>query len=118
MPAHAKGSVPMLNLLDLSNLNETPVPLGRVPRQFTDIIPRRRNDRRVHVSTIHRWATRGANGERLAVVRIGGSLCTTRSALLAFFAAATNPTTPGPHAGAENGRQHRADERALEAIGI
>ena len=110
----------MLNLLDLAHLkNEIPVPLGQVPRKFHDIIPNRRNDRRVHVSTIHRWATRGVNGQRLAVVRIGGSLCTTRIALLTFFAAATNPAKAVQSLDAANHRrQHLKDERSLEMVGI
>ena len=49
------------------------------------ILPRRRAGRKVHISTIYRWATRGLRGIRLETVQIGGTACTTREALQRFF---------------------------------
>jgi hypothetical protein len=39
-------------------------------------LPRKRRDRPVHASTVHRWRHPGVNGVRLEAVRIGGSWCT------------------------------------------
>jgi hypothetical protein len=43
--------------------------------------------RRVHVSTVWRWITRGLRGVKLETVKIGGTTCTSEEALRRFFAA-------------------------------
>ena len=53
----------------------------------TRLVPRRRGERLTHVSTLHRWATRGLRGVRLETVQVGGSKCTSREALDRFFSA-------------------------------
>lgn len=40
-------------------------------------------------ATLHRWATDGLKGVRLEVIRIGGTTCTSKSALQRFFNALT-----------------------------
>jgi hypothetical protein len=40
--------------------------------QFARHFPRRRSDRPVHPSTVHRWRAAGVHGVRLECVRIGG----------------------------------------------
>ena len=50
-----------------------------------DRIPRRRGGKRIHVSTLHRWATKGSRGVTLETTRVGGTLCSSRDALARFF---------------------------------
>jgi hypothetical protein len=61
-------------------------------------LPKRRNNRPVHVSTIHRWRTRGLSGGiRLEAVRIGGVWHTSREAFVRFcerLTAASAPPAP------------------------
>lgn len=52
-------------------------------------LPRRRGNRSVHVSTIHRWARRGCRGVRLEFIQVGGTMCTSQEALQRFFAKLT-----------------------------
>lgn len=47
-------------------------------------LPKRRSDRPVHVSTIHRWHTRGVKDIRLEGVRIGGAWHTSWEAFRRF----------------------------------
>ena len=49
--------------------------------QATGLLPRRRRGRGAHVSTLYRWATVGLRGVRLEVLRVGGTLCTSREAI-------------------------------------
>ncbi len=48
-------------------------------------LPRRRQGKRPHVSTIYRWATAGVAGVKLETIRVGGTLCTSLEALQRFF---------------------------------
>ncbi len=41
--------------------------------------------RKIAVSTIFRWCTKGLRGVRLQYVRVGRKICTTHKALLQFF---------------------------------
>ena len=52
-------------------------------------LPRRRAGRKVNVSTLHRWCTRGCQGVRLEFLKIGGIRCTSMAALQRFFDALT-----------------------------
>lgn len=47
-------------------------------------LPRRRQGRPVHVSTIHRWRKPGVNGVRLEAIRIGGAWHTSWEAFQRF----------------------------------
>jgi len=49
-------------------------------------IPRRRRGRRLHPSTVFRWAQRGIQGVRLEVIQFAGTKCTTLKALNRFLA--------------------------------
>ncbi len=57
-------------------------------------MPERRNCRRPHVATLHRWATKGLNDVRLETVQVGGSRCTSREALARFFDALAKKNRP------------------------
>jgi hypothetical protein len=48
-------------------------------------LPRRRQGRKIHVSTFYRWATIGCRGVVLETIQIGGSRCTSLEAMDRFF---------------------------------
>lgn len=52
-------------------------------------LPHRRAGRKVNVSTLHRWCTKGYQGVRLDFLKIGGTRCTSMAALQRFFDALT-----------------------------
>jgi hypothetical protein len=88
------------------DLSEELIPLTQIPAQ--PFVPRRRRGTRLNVATVFRWANAGVRGIRLETIRFGGTLCTTRSALLEFFRRLTRqasdesvsppPRTPRPRA--------------------
>lgn len=59
------------------------IPLADVPK--LPWLPKR-NGKRLHKSTVFRWAQRGVGGIKLKTTRIGGARCTTEAALREFFA--------------------------------
>lgn len=88
------------------------IPLSQVPR--LNFLPCRRNGRKLHPSTVFRWAQRGLRGVKLQVVRVGGTLCTTEDALCRFFEQLTGGVnTPPPI------KRNRAQvQRELDEAGI
>ena len=60
--------------------HETLIPIGEVPRR----LPPRSNGKRVHISAVYRWMSRGVRGIKLEVVKVGGSTYTTLEALQRF----------------------------------
>jgi hypothetical protein len=56
------------------------------------LLPKRRNGKRPHVATLYRWAQRGVRGVRLETIRVGGTLCTTVSAIQRFCDALSRTT--------------------------
>ena len=60
--------------------NEHAIPLAEVHRH----VPKRRG-KRVHYSTVYRWATKGARGRVLATVMVGGVRFTTVEAIARFL---------------------------------
>ena len=56
--------------------------------QAAKLLPRV-DGRKVAVSTLWRWCSRGLRGVFLAYVRVGRKICTTREALLRFFSELT-----------------------------
>lgn len=78
------------------------------------LLPRRRKRRRVNVSTLYRWATKGLRGARLETVQVGGTRCTSREALDRFFAS----LPPSGGAGAGVAPPPPARQRAIDkAVG-
>jgi hypothetical protein len=68
----------------------------RTLRRAVAWVPSRRKDRATHPSCLFRWAKHGLRGIRLEVIRVGGSLCTSKQALQRFFhrlAEADDPDT-------------------------
>jgi hypothetical protein len=102
---------------------ESPIPLTQVP--LLSWLPKRRGRRKIHVSTIFRWACQGLHGQRLEAIRIGGTLCTSEKSLTRFFAALTAvdplcvPSDPAPpRSPAASTRARRRAEKTLQAAGI
>jgi hypothetical protein len=102
------------------DLTEPLIPLTQVPR--LSFIPRRRAGKKLNAATAFRWASSGIRGVRLEVVRFGGTLCTTKAALLAFFRslATTNHGVPSPMPRTPRQQQRGCDRatKELEKIGI
>jgi hypothetical protein len=88
--------------------NEQLVPLHDVPK----ILPTRGNGKRIHISAIYRWAQRGIRGNRLEVVRVGGTTYTSREALQRF---ASPPAEPFQAARPNAAREQQID-RALQRL--
>jgi Protein of unknown function (DUF1580) len=65
-------------LIDVAN--EPLITLAQLARR----LPRRRKDRPVAPSTIHRWRAPGIKGVRLECVRVGGAWCTNLRAFQKF----------------------------------
>jgi hypothetical protein len=63
------------------------IPLNDVPKLKS--MPRGRQGKPIHYSTIYRWALRGTKGVKLETLRVGGRICTSLPALQRFFDAAT-----------------------------
>ena len=61
-------------------VNEQMIPLSKVPGWCGKHI-----GHRVNRSTVHRWRLRGARGNKLETVLIGGRRYTSQEALLRFF---------------------------------
>jgi len=82
-------------------------------------LPRRRQGKKPHVSTLFRWASRGVRGVRLETIRVGGTICTSTEALQRFCNALTEPDWPPP--GRTNRQRQAAIDRAnreLDEAGI
>src|SRR4051794_13972212 len=71
---------------------------------------------RPHISTLHRWRTRGVRGIRLEAILTGGVWCTSREALRRFFDATTYAATGAATAdqGAPRQGLATADEAQVE----
>jgi hypothetical protein len=61
-------------------------------RDVTRILPSRQRGRKMHISTVHRWWSRGYKGVVLESIRIGGQRFTSLQALQRFFDRITEST--------------------------
>ena len=87
--------------------------------EATRALPRGRNGKRLHVSTLHRWAGRGLRGVVLETIHVGGRRYTSTEALQRFFdrlGASDRAARRGVSA-PEEGRVARA-ERELDRRGV
>jgi hypothetical protein len=67
-------------------------------------LPKRRLGRNTHVSTLHRWATKGCRGMVLETIQIGGTRCTSREALQRFFERLSQPVEDRAASGGHRSR--------------
>jgi len=79
-------------------------------------LPRLRNERKVHVSTLYRWISRGVRGVRLEAVRLGRTLVTSREALQRFaerLNAAHEPPAPATSSSGLEQAEREPDRHGL-----
>lgn len=93
------------------DLSEELIPLTQVPA--LPFVPRRRRGKKLNQATVFRWANPGVRGVRLETIHFGGTLCTTRSALLEFFRQLT-PESDSPPSSTTQRRSPAARRRASE----
>jgi hypothetical protein len=82
--------------------------------QLAGRLPRRRRDRPVSVTTIHRWRHPGVRGVRLEAVRSGGAWVTSLEAYQRFCEALTRQADP--QAAGSQVRKSRDDERVEKEL--
>jgi hypothetical protein len=92
-------------------------------RDVPALLPRRRRGKRVHVATIHRWATIGYRGIKLRFVQVGNTRCVRRDDLDEFLRRLTSVATgePTPAATRSPAARRREIERAnqdLDDMGV
>lgn len=83
-------------------------------------LPSRRQNRPVHIATIHRWRSPGLKGFRLDAIRVGGAWCTTWEAFSRFCGQLTAHETGGAEVRFTSSTmraKHRADESRLTKDG-
>jgi hypothetical protein len=98
--------------------NDPLIPLTQVPARI-QWLPHRRRGRATHPTTILSWAKAGVAGIKLETVRVGGTLCTTETAVREFLQAVTEAESgtasdPAPNAVASPAQ----DEAMLDAMGV
>lgn len=79
--------------------------------QAANHLPRRRG-KKIHYSTLHRWATKGARGRRLRTWYVGGTRFTSLSAIHEFL----GPSNPITKASRET--EIDVAEKLLESAGL
>jgi Protein of unknown function (DUF1580) len=79
-------------------------------------LPRLRG-KRIHCSTLYRWANRGVRGIVLETARIGGSTVTSAEAIRRFVDSLSRPPAPRTPPPAP-GRVPPAINKALDRIGL
>jgi hypothetical protein len=89
--------------------------------QAARLRPPGRNGRPQHVSTVYRYALKGFRGVRLEVVRLGGSLYTSRQALQRFAERLTATSVHGDPTRQSTTQRRQSREHAakrLDQVGI
>jgi len=84
-------------------------------RQVAAMRPAGRKGRPLHVATVYRWATRGIRGVRLEVIRLGGSLYSSREAVQRF-ADRLSAAPPGAEGREGTCRRHDSAARAADEL--
>src|SRR5687767_11665175 len=84
----------LANEQERPDLSNALIRLADVPRVAW--LPRRREGKRLGLSTVHRWAQRGLGGVVLRTIRVGGVLCTSERWLWDFFTALSGNASAAP----------------------
>jgi hypothetical protein len=102
--------------MSIDPLADDLMPLAQAARS----LPKLRDGRPVAPSTLWRWSAHGLHGVRLAIIRVGGTTCTSRTALREFFAAVDAARTQPDSAPLARLRPTRSDSAAdeLTSLGI
>ncbi|MGP1346171.1 MAG: DUF1580 domain-containing protein [Phycisphaerales bacterium] len=92
--------------------NEQLIEIKSVPK----LLPCRPSGKRVHISAVYRWISRGVRGVRLETIAIGGTRYTSIEAIERFSARLDDPTPWQPSTAVAPPRQRtREQQRASEA---
>ena len=96
--------------------DETLAPLSRAARMW---LPESlRGGRPVSPKTLARWGSRGLRGVRLRITRVGGTWCTSASAIEEFLAALTALADAEQGDQKRPGRMQKEVDRKLDQMGI
>jgi hypothetical protein len=115
MSQHETDRLSDLRELVVDPLSPDTLPLAAAAR----LLPALRAGKAVSPSTLWRWYAHGLCGVRLAVVRVGGTACTSRQALRQFLAeveAARRPAASAAVPSQPNAADQASNE--LAALGI
>ena len=95
------------SIVNIDIRNEQLISLSEAPA----VLPRVRRGRKLHPSTLYRWAKDGRHGVKLETLQVGGTLCTSVEALQRFFLALTPSSTgvAGPVVHRRSTTQRTAD---------
>jgi hypothetical protein len=94
--------------------DENLIPIRDVPRQ----IPPRRSGRRVHVSAVYRWMSRGVRGVRLESIKIGGTTYTSTEAIQRFAERLSGQERQPSQGALTKSRRKRIDDAARQVDAI
>ncbi len=88
-------------------------------QEAAGVLPRQPGGKKVHISTLYRWATAGVRGTHLETLRIGGRVVTSVEALQRFAerCSATDPAR-GPRSAIQRRREIKRAEEELGRAGI
>lgn len=89
-------------------------------RRLAPDVPSGRTNGHVHEKTLSRWGRVGLRGVRLELTKVGGTVCSSRSALRRFFARLTaldGLVEEPPGATRLTSRQEQAEREADELLG-
>jgi Protein of unknown function (DUF1580) len=101
----------------IDSTREQLIALSDVPKH----LPARRGGKKVHVSSVFRWAQRGCKGVKLEALQAGGTKVTSAEALQRFFEKLTAAASGEPLPVRSSAAQSRAIKSAaaeLESAGI
>ena len=86
--------------------------------EASKILPRGRHGKKIHVSTLWRWSSRGVRGVKLETVRMGGLIYTSKQALQRFFGQLNQVNNlNGCNSGRRRGHSTRVRQR-LKGAGL
>lgn len=89
-------------------------------REVPWFLPRQLNGRRVHISAVYRWMSRGVRGVLLEFVQVGGRRYTSKEVLQRFADRLTSSEAPAVQESTPRRRQReieRAAKRLEEILG-
>jgi hypothetical protein len=90
----------------IDTLVEVPIPLADAAKIV--------RSRPVSRATMYRWADAGVRGVKLEVIRVGGSLCTSREAMQRFCERTTRSQQAGYSGRKRTAKQRKAADQAAE----
>lgn len=88
-------------------------------REAAGVLPKTPRGKKVHVSTLYRWCSRGVRGVRLESLRLGGRVVTSVEALQRFAErCSVANSTHEPQPASRRQREFDRAEEELNRVGI